>query len=342
MINAHLDEDDQLMVDPLFRPVLVSPNKMRFYSGPISGPEYTVTDSDEEGVFGQILDLLVDGCTPHEIINRIDSKDEDSVLELIVGLYDAGVITKIESGSSQPESTQGYLSQLTISNEFGSDDIAESEVLVCSAGFDTKSIERQLSQTEIEAVTQIQFTNAGNPELTSFPSPDELATFDVAVLLSRRTDGKVGIELSRRTRTAGIPLVAGRVDGLDAFIGPVVMPNASPCYNCFQKRLESNILNDGQYEEYIKETPRYERGPIVDIFEDFVASYLSITTIRVLSTGASFLTGASVHTDFLTTNMVRDDILPVPQCAICGVDTDRNPERQPFLTLDQIEWGEEW
>lgn len=341
MNNLDFEEDDQLIINPLFRPVLVSPNKMRFYSGPISGPEYTVTDADEEGKFGEILDMLVDGCSPRKIIRTINSSDSDSILELIVGLYDAGVLTETESGSHRSVSTKGYLSQLNISNEFNSDGIVGSEVLICSVGFNSKSIERQLSKTEIGEISQIQFNNTGDPDFSSFPSSDELATFDVVILLSRRTDGAVGIELSRRTSTAGIPLVTGRLDGLDAFIGPVIMANGSPCYNCFQKRLESNILIDDQYEEYIEETPRYEYGPVVEIFEDFITSYLSITTIRVLSTGASFLTGASVHIDFMTTNMVRDDILPVPRCAICGVDTDRNPERQPFLTLDEIDWGDE-
>ena len=118
-------------------------------------------------------------------------------------------------------------------------------------------------------------------------------------------------------------LLVGQVYQGVGIVGPTVIPNQSPCYQCYELRRQANLPNYPevmQYETRLRELPGIRSEvvaprPLVAVLGRLVA----LDAFRLLTGMMQPQTvGHILHVDFYAPSMTYHRVLRLPNCPACG------------------------
>jgi len=124
-------------------------------------------------------------------------------------------------------------------------------------------------------------------------------------------------EILVQRKTTFLPIYLDHMRGI---IGPLVIPGESPCFKCFELRVDSN-------QSYFREYQSYKAYLKAENKVKFMPSFLQknmlhlpiLETIRILSEcDFPTLLGYFIEIDFLTMESVRNIVLKLPRCPVCS------------------------
>lgn len=126
------------------------------------------------------------------------------------------------------------------------------------------------------------------------------------------------------------PWISLRVGELKFQIGPMVVPNQTACYECFQNRYNGNLSfyeEEMQFEKYKEDNWNQMETCGSDLFYSMAANYLVWEVIKQITKIFTPVTLSRVITfDILTLETSIDSILKMPRCPVCS-----NIEKKPFV-----------
>ncbi|MDF9747475.1 TOMM precursor leader peptide-binding protein [Natrinema salsiterrestre] len=135
-------------------------------------------------------------------------------------------------------------------------------------------------------------------------------------------DDAPGMGIAKRVNETAVetetPLTVAQLLGLEAILGPTIVPGESPCLLCLLKRWQSFQDNLDSYRAYVESTT--ERQNIhLPAHERLLAGLVSKEATTQLLTGHGYVVGRTLDVDLLSMDLETNEVLKMPRCDVCGV-----------------------
>ena len=148
--------------------------------------------------------------------------------------------------------------------------------------------------------------------------------------------------LNEKAVSRKLPLLAASCEGVVGKVGPYVIPNASPCIECLNKRVLANSSPD-EWIAFVECTNSIgdaipDPPPAHSVFQNAVASFFALEVERIAGRMAPTTIGAFWEMNYFDASSARRSILKVPGCDSCST---RKPERLAWnATYPALHGGE--
>jgi ribosomal protein S12 methylthiotransferase accessory factor len=184
---------------------------------------------------------------------------------------------------------------------------------------------------------------------------DELATvisddLDLVVVATSIDDTRVLNDVANATHKLGVPSLHAHVEGLDAVLGPFVVPGETACWNCYRLRRLGNADDPGSaYKvqrgvEGATFTPRAH--PHLLPMPDLLGNLLALESLKIISHyNQSQLAGRVLVQNLVTLVTSVHSVVRLPWCEVCGGASVRRTgtpggSESPLLPSDDEEDGQ--
>ena len=125
-----------------------------------------------------------------------------------------------------------------------------------------------------------------------------------------------------------VPWLHAALDGPFVLVGPLVVPQRSPCYECLETRVTMNMRERASYQQYkeaLAELAVAPGGmPAHPIMVGMLASHASLEALNFLATGSTFTINKLLAIYLPTMEVAYNEVLRVPSCPACSP----TPEQQ--------------
>lgn len=331
-------------VAPPYFPVVVSPDEVKFRSGPWSGPTVTLTDTDADGRLGDLPALLSGELRLDELTEEFDPVDGDELRSVLRRLATEGIVS--DAGDTADDQLAGYRS---VDRTMESGAQIDGSVLVVGDGAIGRMVAADLAHTSEADISLLRSSNsdpfpdgAGIDELPpETPLEAGIPDAEYVVHATDRPTHQTGRRINDLAHEAGVPWISGRLWGLDGQVGPTVLPGRSACYECFFRRAlgsmnAADASNSGSHAVPPSATPRPLR-PHARI----IAGWLATDLLRMMANGTGITVGGVVHFDFHDMTVEPNPVLKLPGCSTCGRDALETLDVKRFVDYETlIEEGE--
>lgn len=141
-----------------------------------------------------------------------------------------------------------------------------------------------------------------------------------------------------------IPWFHATLDGPFVFVGPMIIPNRSSCYECFETRVTMNIRESTSYQRYknalTEGNIKYGELPIEPAVKGMLAAHTTMEIVNYYLTGSTFTIQKVMATYLPTMEISYNDVLRVSSCPACGSIPDRD-DKELFYDTRILSVGRE-
>ncbi len=145
---------------------------------------------------------------------------------------------------------------------------------------------------------------------------------DIVLFCSDKPDFKTHHSINELCVKNNKVWISARFDGLTGEVGPLVVPKKTACYNCYDKRIKSNLENIDErlvFEKHLEKNEAANYGGL-NQFYTVIAEYLSLEVIKYLTKYETPATlGAVFFLDFDKYENELCKVLKIPRCPICSM-----------------------
>lgn len=124
---------------------------------------------------------------------------------------------------------------------------------------------------------------------------------------------------NERVLAAGVPTTFVVLDGLEASVGPTVIPGQSACWRCYDLRVKGthpNLERLLAYEAHARDRPRRVGMPaFATVAGAFAAEAVALTLSRAV---VAPLAGWALRVSFLDLHAEKHRVLRIPRCPACS------------------------
>lgn len=130
------------------------------------------------------------------------------------------------------------------------------------------------------------------------------------------------VALNRLCHVTRTPWLHAAVDGPFLLVGPIVIPDRSPCYECLEIRVTMNLRESASYQRYkealAERAVRAGTLPILPVLREILAAHASLEAVNFLTTGNSFTIGKVLSVYLPTMEFTFNQVLRAPTCPTCA------------------------
>lgn len=133
--------------------------------------------------------------------------------------------------------------------------------------------------------------------------------------------------LNRAALAHGFPTLHVALDGPFVLVGPLVVPGASACWECFETRLVMNLRDSAVYVGYKKALARGNVDGALDpvpVVASLAASLAVTDALSFVATDEAVTINQTWSIFLPTMEITSHDVLRVPGCAGCGASPERD------------------
>ena len=352
-------------VNPVFTPVEVSPNRIEFRVGPFVGPTHSLADRDGDGELGRLLGYLDGERTVSEILAAFDDDAAAELRPVVASLLEKNAL--VDVSDREPDAVWAYS---TVSDTVSGDELdrlRSATVGVVTRGRIGKMVAADLVEAGVDEVSVLDF---GDERDSVLELPDDLAfdaddaddaesngdnaddaddaesgaddapePGDVEALVSAvdyvvYADDAASMDVARRVNERAVatetPVSVGQLLGVEAVVGPTIVPGQGPCLECLLERWTMRLADDDGYRAYLDadSTDGTARSESTDqrahlpSHARLVAGFLSKEVLTQLLTGHGYTVGRTFDVDLVSMRFQTNEIMKLPRCDVCGPPTD--------------------
>lgn len=353
IIQEAKEQFEYPMLDPLSVPIATGSDTLHIRGGPISGPNLTIRDEEEEGHVEKLADLLDGETHVDEIIGAFSREDRREVAAVLLELYEADAIRD----NGQYEDWNIYDHEPIKRRFSGMEDertpLEEQSLAIVNIGPIGQHVVSTTLDMGVGSVNLYQPNDDGAQDIAV--SSDRFEEHDASVeeaveendflvYLADRPCPELEDRINVHTHETKTPWLVGQMLGYDAFVGPAIFPELTACFECYKKRLETNVSSTEGLEAY-----RQREHAHAEDFDDqyyrpighMIAGMVTHDLGNLMEFEMGYLADHVVSMGLYNLNMTANRVVKLPRCDVCGVDPSGryNPllKREDVLGLFDIE-----
>lgn len=172
------------------------------------------------------------------------------------------------------------------------------------------------------------------------PLPLRDTRWDLILVCAHGDDLLVAQAVARFAHAAKVPSVGGHLEGLEALVGPAVVPGETACWSCARLRRLANgrdpSADHALHVSLLAERPRRRASTYLSPTAGLLGQSLALAALDVLADprGAR-LVGRLLVRSLVSLQSSLHAVLPLPWCAVCGGARDgRVPQEGSGVDLD--------
>lgn len=326
--------------NPSFVPTFRSDNTFHVRAGPHAGPVVEVADVDESGTLADVVEMI-DGDHPvEEILGAFDEADHEEICQFLEHLLERNVVTDA-TVDARTEISEYY----GVSPHFDETNrtrLREADVLIVSVGRMGRYVADDLLEVGVGAVRHCRLSADGHASAADdgwagdTVRPVEASALDrnvaeceYLIYVADRPEPTVLEALNDVAYRSKTPWMVGQVQGFDGFVGPMIFPDLTGCYNCFVDRTRMHVTKPDGYDDYRNAASETlgRRDATLPPFARLIAGYATLDFLNLLSFGEGFSAGRVIHVGALDLAVQVDDVLKVPRCPVCGKEPGEDVSR---------------
>jgi len=326
----------RLAINPVFVPLRISDNAIEFRVGPFIGSKHTIRDSEGEGIVGDLFNYFNGDMPVSHIVNEFDDDYAEEIQQIIRKLHKNKVL--IDVSNKNREDLWFYS---IIDNTISEDQIERLQgktVGVISRGKMGEMVASDLDRVGVKDIYLKQLrtddeqnsAQGGSIISAKMPIPELVSTTDYIVY----TDESPGMNIIKKINETAIetktPITVGQLLGGEAILGPTVIPNETPCFQCLLSRWEIHQTNQMSYQEYINsslENHEFRLAPHARMLAGLVSKEAMIQ----LLTGHGYVVGRTLDINLLLMDFSTNEVMKMPRCPVCGV---QHEDQQELINSD--------
>lgn len=298
-----MDNDKQLKIPEYFTSIKLSEDRIL-----LKAPHTSFTLSIKNKDIKPFLEILKDGATIEELQSKLDLSKE-KILSLINYLKQKKIVQEADDYAS----VKGYYQRYFSDKDVG-DKLENSKILLLGKGPIGDRIKSGLRKV------QVDLTN--KPK--NIQKDLDIDNYDLLILGDEAGDLELNHALNEACVKSKTPFLSIRLEDDSLKFGPYVHTPSTPCFNCFDERIESNIEEvraRREYREYKSNTgttdylPDYVFGIVESIAIDEILSIL--TGEKEPETKGSVIE-FNLHPPLLD----KHKVLRLPKCSVCSSPED--------------------
>ncbi|ELZ10814.1 hypothetical protein C479_08383 [Halovivax asiaticus JCM 14624] len=338
------EELERPVFNPQLVPVMLDDNTIHVRAGPWSGPIYTISDIDEDDDIGALFDLIDGETHIDEIFAAFEADQRSEVADVLYALADSNAIYDADAVDGP------MYSHLVLKSRFRERErrrLEEQSILIVDDSRMGAHVAEDVLAMGVAAVgyagldgQQLPAAGSDDDRLTAVTEDELPGAVDDADFVAYLADGpsKTIRDVNEYAIETGTPWIVGQIRGFDGIVGPAMFPGETACYECFHRRMLSNVSNIGGYETF--ETEREDSDVAtasLPMFSRTVAGHLSLDLLHLLAFGVGYTAGRVLTINSLNLAMEVNEVLKLPRCGACG--RDPSPDVSRFITLDDMVLG---
>jgi thiazole/oxazole-forming peptide maturase SagC family component len=156
----------------------------------------------------------------------------------------------------------------------------------------------------------------------------------VVVAVSRTVDPLAMRALNRICLELEVPWLHATVDGPFVFVGPIVLPGRTACYECLETRVMMNLRSSESYVRYksalANREIRFGRIPLEPVLRSLLVSHTVLELVNFVLTGTARTVGKVLAVYLPTMEFSYNAVLRLPGCTACGAVLERDEEQLYF------------
>lgn len=338
--TPRLGDDDYLRINPSFVPVVVTEDEVHFRAGTWNKNGYRIRDDSETGILESLVDSLRKGARIETVLSAFDPEKRDDVRAVVGKLHDSNVLIESDdSDDSPPDRYTGYLSLKEKHTEDG--DLSSSSVTVVGSGTLTEMLTADLVELGVESVTVLDpsgTADVGSEEVVEYretgveDATEAFTSADLVIATTMKPRRDRLQSVNRLALDAQTPCLFARIHGFDGMVGPTVVPGETACFECLGQRIETSVPNEDTLSAYFDQSSDTDSA-VLTPFARVLAGHAASEAMHQLTNRVGFTVGRMLSVDFYDFEIDSDDVLKLPRCSACGVDS---PPEQRFATIDQV------
>lgn len=332
--------------NPAFVPVQIDPNTVNFRVGPWAGPAFTLRDTDEDNAVSAFIERIDGETHVDEIVDSFSGEQRRQIAELVHKLYQNDII--INRASEDDE----LWPHLALRKRFHNRDrerLNTKQILLIDCGRMGIQIATDLVDAGVDEVSIVRPLESDTDpdrirdEITSTEPRDLEAAISVAdfvVYAADQPHPEIVSTIDEIAHTERTPWTSVQIHGFDGFIGPTIFPTETACYHCFRERTLSNVSGRNGYERFLEQAQERQRDVRAPGFGRMLAGYLVMDLVNVLSFGTGYTAGRVVRVDGVSLSMECNDVLKLPRCTVCGIQSGDGPSQ--FIAAKDVLNASDW
>lgn len=330
--------DRRLAVNPIYIPLRLSENAFELRVGPFMDAKHSITDSEGEGVIGDLVEYLDGSYTVAEILDRFDDEYRTEIRSILETLYEERAL--VDVSEREPDSLWSYS---VIDDEISADQhdrLREATVGVVTRGRIGTMVASDLTATGVESV---RVKSIGDGRELAADSSVTRESGDIETLVSSvdyvvYADDSPGTEIARQVNRAAVesetPMTAGQLLGVEGILGPTVVPGQSPCLKCLLSRWRGYQSDVESYEAYTASS--HELGDVhLPAHSRILSGLLSKEATTQLLTGHGYVVGRTLDIELRSMAFETNELLKRPRCSICGIEHE---DEQRLVNRDLLKY----
>lgn len=331
-------------VAPPYLPLVNSSDEIQFRTGPWSGPAVVLTDEDADGCLGKLPGLLTGRFTLREVVDRFDPNHQPEIRTIIGQLEEEGVIHDATHGTT--DRLEGYRSIYPAGNDSERD--PSPTILVVGTGAIAPMVAADVAT---QSSATVSLLDMGETESPSSPLPGsvdsvagnaslraEITDADFVVLTTDRPATDLGHRINEIAFDTGTPWISGRVWGVDAQVGPTVIPGRTACYECFDRRARGTMEDDTPFQPGTDGDAISASPTPLQSHARIVAGWVATDLFQLMETGAGVTLGGVIHFDLYRMTVEPNPVLKLPRCPTCGPSGAGSLDVKRFVDYDRLLW----
>lgn len=335
--------DTYVSIKRPFRVIPISDDEVIIGSGVWSGAGYCVKDEKQVRLLKDLVEQVDGTRSLDDLVSSVEPEYRDDMGALINKLNDLNVLEISDRPSaSRLDSSRELLLNLVESPDEAQERMRAAEICILGDGTLSREILRVLQASGFEGT--MSSLKYASPDASVNDNPEssarsETSLFRTNVYALDEPNPALLSEFNRKALQSDSPWMLSVLDGAVGIIGPTFIPHQTACFECYEKRLLSNMNHPHAYSavrNWMNENPDEKLGSPVPALAAMVAGWVAYDVIMGLASGFFHTASRQLRINLQRGSVDCEEVLRFPRCNACGPAARGHPSKAVYQTLDAV------